>query len=112
MFKKEYLVNVEMAIKCVDDKLYIPYPEDYTKVAEAIDKEEALNIEFKRPILSSKDQKLCRQRQTEITRSIAFLKQWLGVAEEPKGEWWVSYMVEGWTPFQADNPSDMEAEET
>lgn len=105
IFKKEYLGNLEMVIKCVDDNLQIPYPKDYSKVAEAIDKDEVLNVEFKRPILSSKDQKLWRQRQTNIVRSIAFLKQWLGVVKEPKGEWWVSYMVEeGWIPFQADNP--------
>ncbi|XP_059076627.1 uncharacterized protein LOC131875918 [Cryptomeria japonica] len=79
IFNNEYLVNLELAIKCVDDNLCIPYPEDYVRASEAIDKGESLKIDFKRPILIIKDQKSFLQWQLDITRNVTFLKQWLGV---------------------------------
>lgn len=62
IFDNEYLVNLELDIKCVDDNLCIPYPKDYIKSSEAIDKGESLEIDFKRLILIIKDHKLYLQR--------------------------------------------------
>ncbi|GLJ06163.1 hypothetical protein SUGI_0032650 [Cryptomeria japonica] len=74
IFNNKYLVNLELAIKCVDDNLYIPYLEDYVRASGATDKGESLKIDFKRPILAIKDKKSFQQWQPDI-------KQWLGVVK-------------------------------
>ncbi|GLJ37243.1 hypothetical protein SUGI_0755420 [Cryptomeria japonica] len=84
-FKEEFLGLFEIAIGSIDERLLIPFPEDYRNKEDFI---------TRRPVLMVRGEAKFNEQMPTIRINADFLLKWLHIQEAPYPNWWINYLKE------------------